>query len=94
MAKARDAAQEASDNYEQVLQKALVQFNKVKELYPGQTFWVWAAATIHLLASPGKNTQGALFLAMAEYFGPDAGTIAGYIDKLRNATTSSIILPG
>jgi len=97
MNKARDAAQEASDNYFDVLVKAQAQFIKVKELYPGMTFWVWAASNYPPLAiadATRKATQGVLFAAMAEYFGPDAGVLSGYMDNIRNATTSSIILPG
>jgi hypothetical protein len=97
MNKARDAANEASDNYFDVLAKAQAQFNKVKELYPGMTFWVWASSNYPPLAAADatrKAAQSELYAAMALYFGPDAGVLSGYIDKIRNATTSSIILPG
>ncbi|KAE9389926.1 hypothetical protein BT96DRAFT_980533 [Gymnopus androsaceus JB14] len=97
MAKARNAFTASNDNYFKVLTEAQTQFSQVKELYPGQTFWQWAASNYPLLAAADrtrKSAQTELFQAMQAYFGPDAAVLSGtYMSNIENAQ-GPIALPG
>jgi len=96
MAKARDAATAANNNYFKVQVEAISQFNLVKELYPNQTFWQWAAANYPPLAAADRTRKAAqteLYQAMQLYFGPDAVVLSTYMDNIANAQSPNA-LPG
>jgi len=97
MAKARDAATAANTNYWTVFGQASTQFAQVKELFPGQTFFQWAAANYPPLAAASRTRKAAqteLYQAMQQYFGPDATTLSGYIDNVTNAQDAVTPFPG
>ncbi|KAG6831818.1 hypothetical protein H0H92_007495 [Tricholoma furcatifolium] len=96
MAAARTAFESANANYFVVQGQALAQYNAVKELYPGQTFWQWALQNyppLQVADNTRKATQTELYQAMQQYFGPDATTLASYMDGISNAQGANA-LPG
>jgi hypothetical protein len=69
------------------LKDALAQYNAVKEIYPGQDFWQWAATNAPLLISAKAEVEAAqteLFQAMQAYYGPESD-LGGYVVKISTA---------
>ena len=92
MNKAREAFEAATLNYFTVLGNAMTQFNQVKELFPNQTFWPWAAANYPLVAAAERTRNSAqteLYRVMQAYFGPDAAVLSGYMDRITNSQSSN-----
>ncbi|KAG6831806.1 hypothetical protein H0H92_007483 [Tricholoma furcatifolium] len=96
MAKARDSATAANNQYFKVQGDAINQYNQVKELYPGETFWQWAGSNYPPLAAAFRTRTAAqteLYQAMQAYFGPDASTLSTYMDNISNAQGTNA-MPG
>ena len=78
----------------EVHREALKQFNAVKELYPNQTFWQWAATNYPSLATTDrmrKSAQTKFYQAMQLFQGPHAVVLSTYMDNIMNAQGSNTL---